>query len=283
MAVQVRAVYSVGVNWQSWAPPGHTGIDFMSNTVFRNTRISLLFAACGLLTAAAAQAQQPRSISDCRAIQGELARYACYESLEDPGAPAAPQAPAAAPAAPAAPAATTGAPARPVSNLPVVRRPSLSTEDLTRPAGAEAAPAQGGAVVRESGREEKRSLFSRLNPFGGDDAEEANDQPAVATAPSTGDSAVDTFGLASSQGEARVALNEDGDTELVDTVAALEELTRNTWQITLSSGQVWRQTVTKAIMLREGATVTIKPTRWGNDYRLSAEGVNGFIQVKRVK
>ncbi len=238
-----------------------------------------------LLASAPARAQEPRSIADCRAIEGELARFACYEALEDPGAAA--QAPAAqAPAAPAAPAAAAPVtPARPVSNLPVVRRPSLQVGDLTGDAAAAPAGEQAasGAEVREQ-EEEKPGLLRRLLPFGGDDdAEEEAPAAAAPAAPATatGDADVDSFGLASDS--ARVETDDKGRKELVDTVASVRTLNQNLVEVTLQSGQVWRQMLTKRYPINVGDSVVIRPSRWGSSYRLTSERISGFIQVERVK
>jgi hypothetical protein len=252
----------------------------IKSSAFRAPATSLLLALSGLvaLGAGSVQAQQPRSISDCRAIEGELARYACYESLEataaGSGAPAA--------AAPQAPAATSITPARPVANLPVVRRPSLSEGDLTgAPAAAGTAPAT--AVVRQSEDEEKPGLLRRLLPFGGDDDEQEEPEAQVAeaapAAPAAAGNAVDSFGRT---GGARVETNEEGMQELVDTIASLRTINQSLVEVTLESGQVWRQMLSKRYPIVVGDTITIRPTRWGSSYRLTSERISGYIQVERV-
>jgi hypothetical protein len=258
----------------------------MKSPVFRHHSNSLrsCIALVGVLVcgAGAAQAQQPASIADCRAIEGELARYACYESLQDPAA-AADATPATAPQSPA-PAAAPGLPARPVSNLPVVRRPSLSVGDLTgETAAAEGAAADSGtAVLRDTDEEKKPGLLRRLLPFGGDDDEEAVE--AEAEAPQTAEAApaagseVDNFGRSS----ARLETNDKGGQELVDTIAAIRTINQSMVEVTLESGQVWRQMISKRYLLKVGDTVTIRPTAWGSSFRLTSERISGFIQVQRV-
>lgn len=247
------------------------------------SRSSFALAVVGLfvLGAGTVQAQPlPRSISDCRAIEGELARYACYESLEDPAAAAAP----AGAAAPQAPAAAPVTPPRPVSNLPVVRRPSLDVGDLTGESAAEA-PATT-AVVREQEEEEKPGLLRRLLPFGGDDDEDEEDEAAAPAAPvaaSGTTSEVDSFGRSRGANGARVETNEEsGLQELVDTVASIRTLNQNLIEVTLESGQVWRQMISKRYPLNVGDAVVIRPTRWGSAYRLTADRLSGFIQVERI-
>lgn len=69
---------------------------------------------------------------------------------------------------------------------------------------------------------------------------------------------------------------------LVDTVAELSQFRPNQWTVTLASGQVWRQMLPKRFFLREGSEVRIAPSRWGESYRLTSEGLAGFIQVERI-
>jgi hypothetical protein len=246
----------------------------MNNNIKRISTVLALFTLSTL-----AQAQQARSLSDCRAIEGELARYACYESLEDAGSAAAPAA-----TAPAAGAAAV-TPPRPVSNLPVVRRPNTDIADLTGQTAAPAAEAAtaGSAAVRQ--QEEKPGLLRRLLPFGGGD-DTAEQQPAAPAATAaatagTGNEAIDSFGRRE-QSSAQVKTNKDGKQELVDNVASLKTLGPNILEVTLESGQVWRQMLSKRYPLQVGDSVTIRPTMWGSSYRLTAPRISGFIQVERV-
>jgi hypothetical protein len=73
-----------------------------------------------------------------------------------------------------------------------------------------------------------------------------------------------------------------GNREVVGRVAKLESGPRG-WIVTLQEGQVWRQMIAKRFPLREGQEVRIKPTRWGDAYRLTAEDLSGYIQVERVR
>ena len=54
------------------------------------------------------------------------------------------------------------------------------------------------------------------------------------------------------------------------------------WQLTLSSGQVWRQMIDGQFLLRAGDKVHIAPNPWGNSFRLTVEGRAGFIQVQKL-
>ena len=92
---------------------------------------------------------------------------------------------------------------------------------------------------------------------------------------------ISSFGQAPEQ--ARVETLEDGEKALVDTITEIKRLDSTRVLITLASGQVWRQTVGKRYLLREGDTVRITASDWGNDYRLSADGKRGYIQVSRTR
>jgi hypothetical protein len=71
--------------------------------------------------------------------------------------------------------------------------------------------------------------------------------------------------------------------EIVATVTELHETVPNAWLITLDNGQVWRQNPPQRFALTPGQRVTLRGTKWGASYRLSAETLNGFIQVERVR
>jgi hypothetical protein len=94
-----------------------------------------------------------------------------------------------------------------------------------------------------------------------------------------GDDDPATFGKTPAQ----VVKGSDGQQELLATVAALKSAPQGgSWIITLSNGQVWRQTIPEPFNLKEGYAVRIYPSRWGTAYRLSAQQIHGFIQVERV-
>ena len=71
--------------------------------------------------------------------------------------------------------------------------------------------------------------------------------------------------------------------ELFGTVASVRETVPNSYIVTLENGQVWRQVRPKFYPLRPGHQVRIYATNWGDSYRMSAEDLNGFIQVERVR
>jgi hypothetical protein len=70
---------------------------------------------------------------------------------------------------------------------------------------------------------------------------------------------------------------------VVAKIAALRETVPNSYQITLDNDQVWRQIQPKWHPLRVGQEVKIHPTGWGPSFRLSADGLRGYIQVERVR
>lgn len=93
---------------------------------------------------------------------------------------------------------------------------------------------------------------------------------------------VQRFGERSETDTARVIEGSGGKSELIDTVASLQEREPNVWLITLESGQQWLQMEGKLYPMRVGEEVRIYPSRWGNAYRLTAPRISSFIQVERV-
>ena len=71
--------------------------------------------------------------------------------------------------------------------------------------------------------------------------------------------------------------------EIVATVTELHETVPNAWLITLDNGQVWRQNVPQRFALKAGTRVTLRGTKWGASYRLTADALSGFIQVEQVR
>ncbi len=156
--------------------------------------------------------------------------------------------------------------------------------------------ASPGAAPRVQQEEEGPGLLGRVGGaiggvgsriggiFGGNDDEEDEEEVAPATgatasAPAA-ESAVASFGRAAATSDGAGARLVDG--ELIDTIASLKELGPNLLQVTLSSGQQWRQMISKRYPLEVGDEVRIYSTRWGSSFRLSAERVGSYIQVERV-
>ena len=71
--------------------------------------------------------------------------------------------------------------------------------------------------------------------------------------------------------------------ELHSTISKLKETVPGRYLITLENGQVWRQMVGESYRLRVGHRVRIYSTHWGNAFRLSVEGMKGFVQVERAR
>jgi hypothetical protein len=71
--------------------------------------------------------------------------------------------------------------------------------------------------------------------------------------------------------------------EVVATITDLRVTVPNSYRITLDNGQVWQQTYPETYPLQTGQRVTLQGSKWGKAYRLTGEGMNGFIQVQRVR
>lgn len=70
---------------------------------------------------------------------------------------------------------------------------------------------------------------------------------------------------------------------VVATVTALRETVPNSYVITLDNGQVWRQVQPLRYLLRVGMQIQIYPRPWGDNQRLKATDLRGYIQVERVR
>jgi hypothetical protein len=77
--------------------------------------------------------------------------------------------------------------------------------------------------------------------------------------------------------------NDEDAREIVSTIVDVRETRSNTSLVTLDNGQIWRQMQPKWYPMRPGQAVRLYPTSWGNSYRLTAEDLNSFIQVERVR
>lgn len=94
---------------------------------------------------------------------------------------------------------------------------------------------------------------------------------------------IEDFGRNTASGNSsRIVEGDEGQKELIDTIASIRPLGQGLSVITLSNGQKWQQMITKRYFLKEGEEVRIYPTIWGSSYRLTSERLGGFIQVKRV-
>jgi hypothetical protein len=75
----------------------------------------------------------------------------------------------------------------------------------------------------------------------------------------------------------------DAQGEWVGSITALSQRMPNRYVVTLDNGQVWEQQLAERYPLQVGQRVRVYQSRWGETYRLQAEGKNGFIQVTRAR
>lgn len=79
-----------------------------------------------------------------------------------------------------------------------------------------------------------------------------------------------------------MSTDDSGSERLHDSITSLEKR-NDLWIVTLSSGQVWRQEVPRALALRVGDDVEIYQEGFGNGYRLATPRLSGFIRVERIR
>lgn len=192
-------------------------------------------------------------ISQCMSIESPPLRYACYDELaeavresESVSEPAAAASPAPTPAP---------APATPAVVATPAAKPSIP-------------PVEESIVVAES------SEVAEIDSFG------MEEELPVLSIPVLESQSLENF-----EGDGpKMVTRVDGKEELQDRIAELllKGKTKNIWEVTLSGGQIWRQTYPKRFKLKEGGVVKIYPSGWGKTYRLEMVGLSGFIQVKRV-
>jgi hypothetical protein len=230
-------------------------ISFKFNTLF-------LIALGGAAMPALAQQQ---SVGDCQNISDRNARFACYDQAES--------------VKPKIPAGATQ------STIPA-RLPAAANLSVSVPASSAgtAAPASSSSarVTTVPAEKAKTPFYKKLWPFGHDDDSTAKDaNPATTSAPAKTGNEVEDFGRKS----AKVDVALDGKKELVDTVASLKLVNSRVWKITLQSGQIWLQqdqATNGKYLLVEGDKISIRPSGWGDSYRLYSDRLGGYIQVVRV-
>ena len=231
-------------------------ISFKFNTLF-------LIALGSVAMPALAQQQ---SVGDCQNISDRNARFACYDQAES--------------VKPKVPAGATQStiPARPAAAA------NLSVSVPASSAGAAAPASSTSARVNTVPAEKaKTPFYKKLWPFGHDDESTPKDtKPATTSAAAkTGNNEVDEFGRKT----AKVDVALDGKKELVDTIDSLKLVKSGVWKITLKSGQVWLQqdNATRGkYLLVEGDRISIRPSGWGDSYRLYSERLGSYIQVDRI-
>ena len=157
-------------------------------------------------------------------------------------------------------------------------------ENLARQSGA-SPPAQS-AQSAQSAKQEAQSAPAATAatpapaPPTNSAVHAATSQSSPAPATSTDSSRIAAFGAAI--GKALLQTGNDGQEMLLDTVTTAKYYKPDIWQVTLSSGQIWRQMNARDFTMRAGDKVQIYPSGWGKSYRLSVEGRSGFIQVERL-
>jgi hypothetical protein len=231
-------------------------------------------------------ADAPRSVADCQNISDRIERFACYDKAEAKPKTSAPAAASPASVAPSGATQSTISARRatPTENTAVTNNSAATTNSAAKNSAAEKTTTNSTGSAAVTTAPEKESVLKKFLPFGlGKDknAESTNvAQPAAEATPPAEDT-VEGFGLSSSA--ARVENNDEGKLELTDTIANLKTSEQLLWEVTLSSGQVWRQMYTQRYAMSVGDKVRITSTRWGKAYRLYDEKTGGFMQVARVK
>jgi hypothetical protein len=152
---------------------------------------------------------------------------------------------------------------------------SSAAPEAATPSAPAVSSAPSSASVQEPEARSGLPIIGRFFNRDRDEDERDEEAPAVADAAN-----VEDFGRENPE-DARIIDGADGK-ELIANIAALEERGRNLWLITLENGQTWAQIESKTYRLQVGDSVRIYPTRWGDSYRLTADRVSGYIQVRRA-
>jgi hypothetical protein len=150
--------------------------------------------------------------------------------------------------------ATSAAPAAPAAAAVPPAATAAAPVAVPAVPAVPAAPAAASVTVpaTASSNNEQRSLLDRIRNFG-------QNEP-----------------------EATVSIGDNGEDRLHDSISTLDKR-NNLWIVTLSSGQVWRQTYPRTLLLREGDEISIDQEGIGGSFRLSTPRLSGFIRVERVK
>ncbi len=237
------------------------------------SRVQFQFAIMCLTTILSGSSSAQSSPFDaCQEIADRTARYACYDEVEG-GVRA-----------------DVGAGVGTGVGTGVESKAGAESEVI--PAAPVAATtfdsdSAGSQVSTNPYAEEHKPFFRRLLPFGGDDdnGDEVDNPTATATVENkTAGDPVEDFGRTGQRSIARVEADAEGKRELVDSVSGIKLVQHNTLEITLGSGQVWRQMINRRYPLKVGDEVRLRPTGFGTSFRLSAARLDGsgFIQVERI-
>lgn len=225
-------------------------------------QMKYLYAFLLLFTSVVVLAQDADEFLACAEISDRVARVICLEEALDE--------------------ATRQEPADPSVEAAAVESlgDSSNTADSSSNADISRQDAEVPEVEEERGRFPMFRLPRLRNPFSRDDNEEEADSEAVVEIESESgqEEQLADFGR-----QTRIVVNENGEDELNDVVVDLDMVRPDQWLVTLASGQVWRQTHPRRLNLRKGDAVKIYPSGWGENFRLEAERLSGFIQILRVE
>jgi hypothetical protein len=134
----------------------------------------------------------------------------------------------------------------------------------------------GDCVDLESAEERRDCYAARV-----DAAVQERERSAAAATPASRSSSSDEEAVRPQ--DATRADSQRLQIEVVATITELRETVPNSYLITLDNDQVWRQKEPKWFPLRVGQAVRIFPSSWGNTFRLSVQGLSGYIQVERAR
>jgi len=257
----------------------------MSRRVARETALrgacvalTTAIAVCLGLRGAHAQDAVPSvviDVGDCVNLKSPGERLDCYERHVEAAKRRSEASPAPAPQTSAAPTATASH-ADAVAAAPA----PASAVTASAPTAATAAATLAATAVAAASPPQTPAVTSASSPPAtSPGAASGSAPPAPATTTSPQGLSADNAGFRNqSQRDAQPA-----PPEIVATVTELHETVPNAWQITLDNSQVWRQTIPQRFALKPGQRVTLRGSRWGTSYRLTADTLNGFIQVERVR
>jgi hypothetical protein len=250
------------------------------DTALRGVRVARAAAIAVCLALGSAQAQDgvPSvviDVGDCVNLKSPGERLDCYERHVE--AARRPSGASPAPAAQASATPTSTAPrADAVADTSAPAPPLTASAPVSAPAAAAASVAATAVAVAAAPPPQTApaATATSASPGASPPASSASAPPASAKSPSA-----DNAGFRNqSAREAQPAVP-----DIVASVSELHETVPNAWQITLDNGQVWRQTIPQRFALKSGQRVTLRGSKWGSSYRLTADTLNGFIQVERVR
>ena len=233
-----------------------------------NLALAIAAAICLAPHAGRAQDAAPTvvvDVGDCVGVKSSEERLACFDRHVGAAKPN--------PQASPAPQTTAAAPPTPTEAIA-----PAPTSTYANPAQIAAAPATAAAPVATTA-----SAAATITAPPPVQTAPAATSAAAPPAPSPSTSAQSASAPSSGHNDAPRRDAEAKPPEIVATVTELHETVPNAWLITLDNGQVWRQSIPQRFALKTGQRVTLRTSKWGASYRLSADTLNGFIQVERVR